>query len=66
MNYMKDRVKATAMLHWAETLSPGPWIDHSKNVGIATEKIALELQKAGHDIDPDIAFSCGLLHDIGR
>lgn len=45
MNYMKDRVKATAMLHWAETLSPGPWIDHSKNVGIATEKLLWNFRK---------------------
>lgn len=66
MNYLLDRSQASEWIDWAESLNPGPWVQHSRNVGIAAEKIALELKRKGQNINPDIAYNCGLLHDIGR
>ncbi len=46
----------------AETMNPGPWIQHSYNVAEAAKIIAENCK----NLDADKAFSCGLLHDIGR
>lgn len=43
-------------------MNPGPWYQHSKNVGLAAHLITKKVK----DYDPDIAYSLGLLHDIGR
>jgi hypothetical protein len=66
MNYLKEMEEANDLILWAEKLNPGSWVDHSRNVGMASYNIAIELQKEGQEIDPDIAYICGLLHDIGR
>ena len=39
------------------------WVKHSINVAIAAERIAMLSEKS---INPVKAFTCGLLHDIGR
>lgn len=56
--------KETAIreLELAYELNPGPWTEHSKNVGLAARLIA----EACGDMDADKAEVCGLLHDIGR
>jgi len=64
--YITDRDWAEGMLEWAGSLNPGLWIPHSRNVAIASEKIAEALYDKGFEIDTDIAYTCGLLHDIGR
>lgn len=46
----------------AEKLNQGPWIEHSRNVGLAAQIIA---EKCGY-LDSDKAYVLGLLHDIGR
>jgi len=46
----------------AEERNPGPWVDHSKQVAEAAQRIA-----AAHpEIDPQRTYTLGLLHDIGR
>lgn len=42
------------------------WESHSFNCAKSAEKIARVMKKNGHDIDPNLAYACGLLHDIGR
>ena len=54
--------EALKELDIAYELNPGPWVDHSKNVGIAARKIASKIDT----MDPDKAYIVGLLHDIGR
>lgn len=54
--------EAKEILAEAERLNPGPWVQHSINVGKAAELIA----KKDNEIDSDIAFILGMLHDIGR
>jgi hypothetical protein len=66
MEYLNDRGYAEQILQWAESLNPGPWIDHSKHVASASERIAYALQNKMINIDPNIAYICGLLHDVGR
>jgi hypothetical protein len=56
------RQQAQAYLDEAERRNPGLWVAHSTQVGEAAQKIA-----AAHpDLDPEKAYSLGLLHDIGR
>lgn len=64
--FLEDRKEAETLLEWASEQNPGPWVDHSKYVALAAERIAIELQQNGFDINPDIAYNCGILHDIGR
>ena len=54
--------EAEALLAEAAILNPGQWIDHSKYAANAAKLIA----EICDDIDPNIAYICGLLHDIGR
>lgn len=49
-------------LEKAAALNPGPWTRHCVHVAQAAQAIAEEC--AG--MDPEKAFVCGLLHDIGR
>ncbi len=56
------RKKAERLLEASYLLNPGPWREHSYCVARAAERIAA----ACGDIDPDLAYLCGLLHDIGR
>ncbi|MBN2853619.1 MAG: HD domain-containing protein [Clostridia bacterium] len=56
------RDQALDILKEAEMTSPGVWIEHSKNVARAARIIAHRTK----NINPDYAFSLGLLHDIGR
>jgi hypothetical protein len=57
-----SRKEAETLLAEAQTLNPGPWVSHSIFVAEAAVRIA-----AHHPLlDPEIAFSLGSLHDIGR
>jgi HD superfamily phosphodiesterase len=66
MRFVEDKAYAYELLNTAGTSNPGPWVEHSKNVAGAAERIAHELRRAGAEIQPDIAYTSGLLHDIGR
>lgn len=59
---LPDRETALNELRLAGEMNPGPWTEHSLNVARAAGLIA----KGCGDIDPERAFICGLLHDIGR
>ncbi len=54
--------QAQQYLHEAETLNPGPWVAHSIRVAEAARAIA----EHHPDLDPETAYTLGLLHDIGR
>jgi HD superfamily phosphohydrolase YqeK len=54
--------QAFVMLNEAEKMYPGPWVAHSKSVAENARNIANNCD----DIDSEIAFVFGLLHDIGR
>ena len=54
--------EALEELEIARNLNPGPWVDHSKNVGIAARNITQKIP----DMDSEKAYIFGLLHDIGR
>lgn len=56
-----NRETAIAELAVAGEMNPGPWTKHSQNVVAAAEIIA---EHCG--LNPEKAFVCGLLHDIGR
>ncbi len=56
------RAQAEEYLRQAESLNPGPWVQHSIHVARAAEAIA----RAHPQLDPERAYICGLLHDIGR
>lgn len=66
MKFVEDRVLAEEILREAALMNPGSWVEHSINVAMAAELIAQELKLHGFDIDPEIAYCCGVLHDIGR
>lgn len=53
--------EAKLLLKEAQKLNPGNWIGHSKVAGNCAKLIA---QKC--NMDSDIAYSMGILHDIGR
>ena len=55
-------VEAECLLHEAEQLNPGIWVDHCKVAGQCAKVIAMRC----NDMDSDIAYVLGLLHDIGR
>ena len=59
---LPTREEAERLLKEAEACNPGPWGDHSRTAAHCAEKIA----KACGDMDPEKAYICGLLHDIGR
>lgn len=54
--------QAQALLEEAYKLNPGKWRDHSKNVAYAARVISEHVD----GLDPEKAYSFGLLHDIGR
>lgn len=56
-----SRKEAEQLLIWAHEKNPGAWADHSRVVGRAAETIARQCK-----IDSDLAYTLGLLHDIGR
>lgn len=56
------RETAEQTLRWAEFRNPGPWGDHSRYVAKGCELIVL---RCG-DMNPELAYIYGLLHDIGR
>lgn len=49
------------LLSKAYKMNPGKWVHHSYVVGDIARKIASDL-----GMDPDFAYACGCLHDIGR
>lgn len=53
---------AEAELALAGRLNPGPWVEHSRNVGLAARYIAEKVP----GMAPEKAYIVGLLHDIGR
>ncbi len=53
---------AKGLLEEGGKLNPGPWIYHSINTALAAKLIA----ERDNDLDPEIAYIFGLLHDIGR
>ncbi len=57
-----DIENAVKILKEAEKLSPGAWVEHNKTAGMCARTIASKC----NDLDEDIAYVLGLLHDIGR
>lgn len=54
--------EAKRLLTEAGTLNPGPWVDHSIFTAEAARNIASNYQ----ELDSEIAYILGYLHDIGR
>lgn len=54
--------EAKAILEEAACLNPGPWVEHSIYVG----KCAALIAEHDSELDKNIAFVMGVLHDIGR
>ena len=54
--------EAERLIEEAAKLNPGPWIEHNKTAGFCAKTIAEKCK----DIDSDVAYVMGLLHDIGR
>ena len=62
----KIREQAEAIFAWGKT-QPGYkicWEQHSRSTARAAETIARAMKK--DQLDPDMAYAVGLLHDIGR
>jgi len=59
---LPTREEAEILLKEAEGCNPGPWGNHSRTAAHCAEKIAI----ACGDMEPEKAYICGLLHDIGR
>lgn len=57
-----SREEAKRLLSEAETLNPGPWVDHSIFTAVAARNIA----NCYKSLDPETAYILGYLHDIGR
>lgn len=53
---------AVEILNEAEKLNPGIWVEHNKIAGMCAKAIASKC----NDLDENIAYVLGLLHDIGR
>ena len=54
--------EAKQLLSEAETFNPGPWVNHSIFTADAARNIAIYHR----NVDPEIAYVLGYLHDIGR
>lgn len=54
--------EAENILKEAESLNPGPWVQHSIYAGQAAKLIAENCE----GMEPDVAYVLGMLHDIGR
>jgi len=59
---MPSKEEAINILKEAEIRNSGQWVNHSYYVAEAAELIARNID----ELDPDIAYVLGLLHDIGR
>ena len=59
---LPTKEQAIRELQIAEAMNPGPWVKHSKNVGIAAGNIAEKIP----GMDAEKAYIVGLMHDIGR
>lgn len=59
---LPTKEQALQELTVAGRLNPGPWIQHSINVGLAAKNIAEKVP----GMDSEKAHILGLLHDIGR
>ena len=57
-----DQESAERALLDAQASNPGPWVEHSRYVALACRNIA---ERCPH-LDEELAYCCGLLHDIGR
>ena len=64
---------AETLLEKCVAKNPGPWREHSYAVAQAAEKIARAVNENASSsgsttplLNPDFAYTCGLLHDIGR
>ena len=62
INKVPSIEKAEIILKEAEKLNPGPWAQHSRYAAQAA-KLIVENCK---DLEPQVAYVLGLLHDIGR
>ena len=58
---LPTKKEAEEILSWAYQQNPGMWEKHSRIAARAAQSIA---ENCG--LDPDRAYICGLLHDIGR
>lgn len=56
-----SREEADLILSEAESLNPGLWVAHSRNVARCAEMIASHC-----NLNPEKAYVLGLLHDVGR
>ena len=70
---LMPRAYAEHLLEDGAAKNPGPWREHSYAVAQAAEKIARAVNEnaAAHGgttppLNPTLAYTCGLLHDIGR
>ena len=70
---LMPRAYAEHILEEGAAKNPGPWREHSYAVAQAAEKIAQAVNenaaahgKAKPALNPVLAYTCGLLHDIGR
>lgn len=54
--------EAIELLEYAGTKNRGPWVEHSYSVAEAARRIA----RGCNDLDEEVAYVLGLLHDIGR
>lgn len=65
-NNIKDRIptveEAESILKRAEEINPGFWIGHARNVAESARLIADNCE----DLDSEVAYILGLLHDIGK
>lgn len=55
-------MQARILLEEAEKLNPGVWVEHNKVSGVCAKAIAEKCD----NLDSDVAYVLGLLHDIGR
>ena len=76
---LMPRAYAEYLLECGAAKNPGPWREHSFAVALAAEKIARAVNEnaqaqgsrtstcaSASTLNPDLAYCCGLLHDIGR
>ena len=59
---LPTKEEALFELETAGKMNPGPWVNHSLNVGIAAGNIAERIP----GMDAQKAYVVGLMHDIGR
>ena len=59
---LPTKEEALFELETAGKMNPGPWVNHSLNVGVAARNIAERIP----GMDAQKAYIVGLLHDIGR